>query len=385
MIEAADELLQGVKIVDSLKRMVAFSTASIYRAISAEAGIQYGLNPSVVIYDELSQTKSRELFDALDTSMAAREEPLMLIISTQSNDPQHILSQLIDDGLQGYDPTTICHLYAAPDDAEEVFTSRKVWKLANPALGDFRSLSEMRTAAKRAVRMPTFEAPFRNLYLNQRCNSESPLIPRLQWEACQNGTGIEPGAEVYLGLDLSAKTDLTALVAVTAGEEDRVKAWFWKPGETLDEHEKRDRVPYALWKRQGIIETTPGRAMEYAWVAERLGRIVQEYRVLGLAFDRWRVDDLLNAMGHAGLDCYVEDKDDARAGALRMVNWGQGYASMTQAVEALEVSVLNRTFKHDGNPCLTWNFANAVAIQDAAGNKKLDKSKTRFRIDGAVE
>lgn len=67
-----------------------------------------------------------------------------------------------------------------------------------------------------------------------------------------------------------------------------------------------------------------------------------------------------------------------------MVPWGQGYASMTQAVEAMEVSILERKLIHDGNPCLTWNVSNAMALSDAAGNRKLDKSASRFRIDGAV-
>ena len=50
--------------------------------------------------------------------MGARDEPLFVVISTQSNDPQHILSQLIDDGLSATDPTTVTHLYAVPDDAD---------------------------------------------------------------------------------------------------------------------------------------------------------------------------------------------------------------------------------------------------------------------------
>jgi phage terminase large subunit-like protein len=384
IVRAEPELAALVKIVDSTKTMVCFANGSIYRAVSAEAGTKFGLNPSVVIYDELAQARNRDLYDALDTSMAARSEPLFIVISTQSNDPQHILSQLIDDGIRGHDQTTICHLYAVPDDAENVFTDEKLWKLANPALGDFRSLPEMRTAAKRAKRMPTFEAAFRNLYLNQRVNAESPLIPRAEWIACQGDATIEPGAEIYLGLDLSGKTDLTAMVAVTAGEQDRVKAWFWKPAETLSEHEKRDRVPYGVWKAQGFIETTPGRAIQYEWVAERLGEIIRDYTVIGMAFDRWRIDDLRNAMSKIGIESYLDGKDDPQAGALRLVSWGQGYASMTQAVEALEGSVMDREFVHDGNPCLTWNFSNAMAISDAAGNRKLDKSKTRFRIDGAV-
>lgn len=384
LVRAEPELLQFIKIVDSTRTMVCMANGSVYRALSAEVGTKFGLNPTVVIYDELAQARNRDLYDALDTSMAARAEPLSIVISTQSNDPQHILSQLIDDGLNGNDPTTICHLYEVPDKAEDVFGDQKLWKLANPALGDFRSLPEMKAAAGRAKRMPTFESSFRNLYLNQRVNAESPLIPRAEWLACQGDATIEPGSEIYLGLDLSGKTDLTAMVAVSAGQDDRVKAWFWKPKDSLVEHEKRDRVPYTVWKSQGHIETTPGRAIQYDFIAERLGQIIQDYKVIGMAFDRWRIDDLLNAMGKIGIDCYVDGKDDPRAGALRMVSWGQGYASMTQAVEALESSIMDRKFIHDGNPCLTWNFSNAITISDAAGNRKLDKSKTRFRIDGAV-
>jgi phage terminase large subunit-like protein len=384
IVRADPELGGYIKIIDSTKRMVCYQNGSVYAAIAAEAGTAYGLNSSVVIYDELAQAKNRDLYDALDTSMAARREPLMIVISTQSNDPQHILSTLIDDAIKRDDPTTVCHLYAVPDDAEDVFSNEEIWKLANPALGIFRSMEEMRTAASRAERMPTFEAAFRNLYLNQRCQSTSPFIPRAEWEGCKGDATIEPGTEIYLGLDLSGKTDLTALVAVSNGEQDRVKAWFWKPKESLIEHEKRDRVPYVTWAKQGIIETTPGRAIQYDFIAERLGHIIQDYNVVGLAFDRWRIDDLMNAMSKIGVEAYIDGKDEPRADALRMVGWGQGYKDMAAAVDALEASVVDRKLVHDGNPVAVWNISNAMVVLDPAGNKKLDKSKTRFRIDFAV-
>ena len=321
----------------------------------------------------------------MDTAGAARENPLSIIISTQSNDPQHILSTLIDDGISKRDPSTICHLYEVPEtDGDNIFDDPKIWIKANPALGKFRSLTEMKTAAQRAKRMPSFESSFRNLYCNQRCQSESPFIPRSEWSACLGDAVIEHGTELYMGLDLSGKTDLTALVGITAGENERVVSWFWKPNETLKQHEKRDRVPYSVWKKQGILRTTPGRAIQYGFIAVELAEICKQYSVVGIAFDRYRIDDLMVAMAAIGLDCYVDGKDTARSGALRLVPWGQGYASMTQAVEAVEVSILERKFIHDGNPILTWNFSNTMTITDPAGNRKLDKSKTRFRIDGAV-
>jgi phage terminase large subunit-like protein len=384
IVRADQELLSYIKIVDSTKTMVCFGNGSIYRAISAEAGTKYGLNPTVVIFDELAQAKNRELYDALDTSMAARLEPLFIVISTQSNDPQHILSQLIDDGASGRDETTVCHLYAVPDDAENIFDDEKLWELANPALGDFRSLEEMRTAAQRAKRMPAFEAAFRNLYLNQRVNAVSPLIPRAEWIACQGNDIIQTKEDIYIGLDLSGKTDLTAMIAVSTGEKDKAKAWFWKPEETLIEHEKRDRVPYSVWKNQGIIKTTPGKAIQYSFIANELAQISKDYNIIGLAFDRYRIDDLISAMNAIGLDSYVDERDNRISGAIRLCKWGQGYVDMAPAVDALEVSILEKKLIHDGNPCLTWNISNAMIIADAAGNRKIDKSKTRFRIDGAV-
>jgi phage terminase large subunit-like protein len=383
MVRADPELLAMIKIVDSTKTMVCMHNGSVYRAISAEAGTKHGLNPSVVIYDELAQARTRDLYDVLDTAMGARDEPLFVVISTQSNDPQHILSQLIDDGLSATDPTTVTHLYAAPDDADP--WDETVWPLANPALDDFRSLEDMRAQAARAQRMPSFEAPFRNLYLNQRIDAKSPLIPRAEWVACQAvGPLLRLGEAVYLGLDLSATTDLTALVAVSAEDGDRVAAWFWKPGDLVRQHTDRDRAPYLDWVNAGWIEAPPGRAVDYGFVARRIAEIAADYEVQALAYDRWRIEALLRELAAIGVDDFVDGKDDARTGALRLVPWGQGWRDTAPAIDALEISVLERRFQHPGNPVLTFRFADAVSLSDASGNRKLDKSATRFRIDRAV-
>ncbi len=383
MVRADPELNAILKVVDSTKTMVCVENGSVYRAISAEAGSKHGLNPSVVIYDELAQAKSRALYDVLDTSMGARDEPLFLVISTQSNDPKHILSELIDDGLKSTEGATVTHLYAVPDEADP--WDERNWKLANPALGDFRSLKDMREQAERAQRMPSFEAPFRNLYLNQRVDARSPLIPRAEWAACSKpGGSLRMGERIYVGLDLSATTDLTAMVALSATDGDRVAAWFWKPGDLIGLHTDRDRAPYDTWVRQGWIEAPPGRAIDYGLVAQRLAEAAGEYDIVAVAYDRWRIEQLLREFNSLGVDAYIEGKEDPRAGALRLVPWGQGFRDMAPAIDALEVSILERRFEHPDNPVLTMCFANAVATMDPSGNRKLDKSATRFRIDGAV-
>ena len=173
------------------------------------------------------------------------------------------------------------------------------------------------------------------------------------------------------------------MVAVSAEDGDRVKAWFWKPNDLIADHDTRDRVPYTQWRDEGWIEAPPGRAINYGFVAQSIAEISAEHQVLGLAYDRWRIEVLLQELNAIGLDSYVESKD-ANARGLRLVPFGQGFRDMAPAIDALEISILERKFKHDGNPVLTFCFANAVAVMDPSGNRKLDKSKTRFRIDGAV-
>jgi phage terminase large subunit-like protein len=384
IIRADPELEAMLTLVDSTKTIVNYRNGSFYKSLSSEASSKHGYNPSFVIYDELAQAKKRDLYDALDTSMGAREEPLFATISTQSNDPQHILSLLIDDGITKQDPSTVVHLYAVDEKVEDIF-DESAWYAANPALGDFRSLEDMKVMAARAKRMPSFEATFRNLYLNQRINAESPLIPRAEWVGCQdNDTHLEDGEDIYLALDLSSTTDLSAAAGVSATDGDRVKSWFWKPQDTLKDHEDRDRVPYTLWEKQEVISTVPGRSIHYGFIAQWIADMYSNYHVLGIAYDRWRINDLLRELGNIGVETWVEGRDAEIPGALRLVPWGQGFKDMAPAIDALEVSILERRFKHDGNPCLTWNMSNALVLKDPSGNRKLDKSKARFRIDGAV-
>jgi phage terminase large subunit-like protein len=381
MVDAEPELGLVLRVVPSTKTIACYGNGSFYRALSAESGTKHGLNPTFVIFDELAQAKNRDLYDVLDTSMAARAEPLFLAISTQSNDPEHICSKLIDDGLSGEDPTTVCHLYAAPEECD--LEDEEAWYAANPALGDFRSFDELAVAARKAKRLPAEEPKVRNLYLNQRVSPTSTLISRTDWLACKGDARLEDGEKVYLALDLSAKVDLCALVAVSVTNGDRVAAWFFKPADYLEEHERRDRVPYGLWASQGRLEAVPGRSVHPRAVALRIAELAERFDVVGLAFDRWGIASLLREFDEVGLEAHEDEKDKIGSG-LRLVPWGQGFKDMSPAVDALETAVLHGELVHDGHPVLTWCMGNAVVVTDPAGGRKLDKTKARFRIDGAV-
>jgi len=187
MIRNDPELLAQCEIIDSQKRIVHRNSGSFYRAISAEAYSKHGFNASVVIYDELHAAPNRELWDVLATSQGARSQPLMLAISTAGYDRHSILGELYLHAQRvlenpAIDPTFLAILYEAPIGAD--WTDERVWKKANPALGDFRSLEEMRVAAARAKEIPAQENVFRRLYLNQWTEQASRWIALTSWDAC---------------------------------------------------------------------------------------------------------------------------------------------------------------------------------------------------------
>lgn len=393
MIESSPALLSKLKIIDSSKtinvRVTGITAAgSKFKALSSEAGTKHGLNPSFVVYDELAQSKNRELLSALLTSQGARKEPLFLTISTQNNDPTHPLSEMIDDGLNSGDPSVVCHLYAAEDDCD--LLDQKQWRAANPALGDFRSFEELESLARQADRLPSNEAEFRLLYLNQRVSLHAPIIARGDWVKCEarpstkpvnlkalnSKLDFAPKEEIYLGLDMSKTTDLTALLGVSAHEGSRIKSWYWKPEGYLEEHTKRDRTRYDVYAKEGMLLTSPGRVINPRDIAVKIIELCETYTVLGLAFDRARMAEVLR---------YFADQDFlASDGGLRLVPWGQGFIGFAPAVTALEHAVLMDELKHDGHPLTTFCMMNALAVGDEAGNRKLDKKASRFRIDGAV-
>lgn len=383
IVDREPVLRAKIDVIPSTKTMVARPTGSIYRAVSAEAGTKHGYAPSVVIYDELAQAKNRDLYDVLDTSFGSRDEPLFITISTQSNDPEHILSKLIDDGLAKTDPTIVCHLHAADEDCE--LDDEAQWDKANPALGKFRDREDLVAAIRKAMRMPAEEPKVRNLFLNQRVSPVAPLISRVEWMQCAGRVEFADNEEVYLGLDLSSVVDLTALVIGSASDPARIQALFWKPLEHLREHSARDfgagTARYEEWRAAGHLRTSPGRSIDPEVVALAIAELHQRYKIKGLAYDRWRIEDLLREFDKVGLKAY---RDDQKGDGLRLVPWGQGFKDMAPAIDALEKAVLEGKLVHSNNPILNWNVANAVAMMDPAGNRKLDKDKSTFRIDGAV-
>jgi phage terminase large subunit-like protein len=368
-----------VGIRDTAKQIYCGELGTLYRALSAEAKTAYGLSPVFIVHDELGQVRGprSELYEALETATGAQESPLSVIISTQAPNEGDLLSILIDDAASDFDPRVVLSLHTAPENLDP-FEDETI-RLANPAFGDFLNPEEVRAMAADAKRMPSRMPEYRNLVLNQRVNMHSPLIGKDEWLKCRGSVRFTDGEPVYLALDLSSVDDLTALVMLSAEDGDRVLPFIWKPTEVLEPHGTRDTFDYRQRAKEGDLLTIAGRTIDPDVIAKKVAELHKRYRILGLAYDRWRIDEFLKSLDGLGIEA-----QKGEGPGLRLIDWGQGYASMAPAVDAFERSVLERRLVHPGNLVLTWNVANAVVSTDPAGNRKLDKAKARFRVDGAV-
>lgn len=373
MVRMSPDLASVVVIRDTAKELLCPELGSIYKALSADAATKYGLSPALVIHDELGQVKGSrdELYEALETASAAQESPLSIVISTQAPTDADLLSLLVDDALTGADPRLKVALHSAPLDMDPF--SDEAIRLANPHFDVFMNQDEVRRQAQDAKRLPSREAAYRNLILNQRVEATSPFVSRATWQENGAQPGDIEGCDVWGGLDLSSVSDLTALVLVSSDGD--VVPSFWLPSDGLAEKSRADRVPYDVWASNELLLTTPGRAIEYEYVAEYLRGVFDRHNVRAIAFDRYNMRFLKPWLERVG---FTEDELE------RFVEFGQGFISMSPAIRELESRLLSKKLKHGNHPVLTMCAANAVAVSDPAGNRKFDKKKASGRIDGMV-
>lgn len=373
IVRMSPTLSAMVTVKDSGKQLVCGKYGTHYRALSADASTAFGLSPIFTVHDELGQVRGprSELYDALETASAAHDAPLSIVISTQAPTDSDLLSLLIDDALSKADPTIKAELCTASQDLDPF--SEEAIRAANPHFDDFMNKEEVFRMAANAQRLPSRESEYRNLILNQRVEARSPFITRSIWQENGDVPASIEDKPVWGGLDLSATADLTALTLVSGAGD--VHCTFWLPDEGLAEKSRTDRVPYDLWRDQGFLQTCPGRAIEYEFVAHQLKRLFDTCKVQAIAFDRYNIKFLRPWLEKVG---FTEKELE------RFVEFGQGYVSMSPAIRELEARLLARKLKHGNHPVLTMCAANATVVSDPAGNRKFTKQKATGRIDGMV-
>ena len=379
MVRMCPALNKRVKILASQKRIVYMPTNSFYQVLSAEAYSKHGFNIHGVVFDELHTQPNRKLFDVMTKGSGdARMQPLYFLITTAGTDTNSICyeqHQKAKDILEGrkIDRTFYPVIYGAEDDAD--WTSPKVWKQANPSLGETIGMEKVVAACESARQNPGEENAFRQLRLNQWVKQAVRWMPMEKWDACNfpfDASELE-GRVCYGGLDLSSTTDITAFVLVfpPIDEDDKyyILPFFWLPEDTLPLRVHRDHVPYDVWERQGYLLTTEGNVVHYGFIENFIEELGQRFNIREIAFDRWGA---------------VQMSQNLEGLGFTMVQFGQGYKDMSPPTKELMRLTLNKMIAHGGHPVLRWMMDNIFIKRDPAGNIKPDKEKSTEKIDGAV-
>lgn len=354
------------------------STASKFEPLGRDSNSLDGLNVHGAIMDEVHAWKIRLLWDVIETATGARLQPLIVAITTAGFNRQsicwdlHVYLKKVLSGLV-IDDEFFGLIFTLDDEAE--LDDEDAWIKANPNLGVSIKKDELRSKIKRAKETPAQLNAVLRLRLNMWTQAETRWIHPEKWAACSAGGNEESlaGRRCYGGLDLSSTTDISSLVLVfppieTAGLYE-VVCRFWIPEENMTERSRRDRVPYDAFARENLVFPTPGNVIDYAWIIDQIDKDAKTFDLQEIAFDRWGATKIIQDIEELGLP---------------VVQFGQGYASMSAPMKELEKLIIGKKLGHGGNRVLSWMADNVVAIQDPAGNIKPDKGKSIEKIDGIV-
>lgn len=382
IINMVPELSSVISITESTKLLTNVLNGSTFKALSSEGRSKHGFSSRLTVADEVHTfANDDELLSVMETSMGAYgKEGLFIIIGTQSPDDNSIMSQWVDyaNGVNDgsiKDDSFAGFVWAAPEDAD--IWDEAVWYACNPAMvAGFRSYDEMKQTAERAKELGGAKtAQFRNLYLNQRIDSTNPFISKEAWLANDKPVDLEifKTNPCYGGLDLSRRGDLTAFVLACIDDDGElhILVWCWTPKNLLKQHQQSDKAPYLQWAKDGYLETPPGNSIGYDWVAAKLNELENEYNIININYDRYKIDELQRELEREGISLPLEPL-------------GQGYKDFSPCMDDLEHVIAEHELHHGGHPVLTWCISNTVVDEDPAGNRKMNKQKSFGRIDPAV-
>lgn len=376
--DVAKQMVEGEPALacrsDVFKRAIVIpETGSSYRVLSSDAYTKHGLNCHYIGADELHCWPGRDLWDTLVTSTGARRQPLTVVTTTAGYDRHSLCFELYDyavkvrDGIIR-DDAFLPVLFEAEDGDD--WKDPATWAKAHPGYGVTVSHDYFEAECAKAQATPAYENSFRRLLLNQWTEQESRWLSVEAWDACAGTLPDLAHAECWAGLDLASTTDITALVLAFPREDGLVLVpHFWIPEDRMRERVRRDRVPYDVWVREGLVTATPGAVTDYDRIRADIHLIAERYRIREIAFDRWNATQLATQLQGDG---------------FALVGFGQGFASMSGPAKELERRVLGRELRHDGNPVLRWMVSNVTVSMDPAGNLKPDRAKSTEKIDGVV-
>lgn len=376
MIEHSPSLKKRTKVLT--KNISIPQTSSKMEMLGRDSESMEGINPSAAIIDEYHVWKNNEVFENIQSATVNRTQPLVVIITTAGRDktlPCFGYRSLIIEILKGIktQDDTFGIIYT-PDEKDD-WKNPDTWKKANPNYGVSVIPSRFKSEFEGAVNDPRKEVSFKTKNLNLWVDAPEVWIPDDKWQLCQHGITSEDlkGKACYWGLDLASHIDINALGLFFPDVKGYpvFKLYYWIPEAKVEE--KKDRVDYATWVKQGRIKTTPGDVIDIDSMVADIMKITREYQCLGLAFDPAKAyHGVIQGLIKEG---FPEDKLD---------EYKQDKMNMSGPSKEFERMAMSAQLDHMNDPVLRWMLGNVQLYSDINENIKPDKKRSRDKIDGII-
>ena len=346
------------------------------KTLTSDGGSNHGLNPSLILGDEIhawNEVKGPDLWEALRTSMAARDSKMVAITTAGGAysfaHKWHEYAVRVQEQPE-IDPSWLTIIYGAQDHEDP--HDPKVWAKANPSLGvtvSMRYLEELSNTAKHDE--PTLLS-LRKLHLNQWAGSAQPYIELAKWLKCTNKKKDIKNWRCFLGVDLAAVNDFTAYaILFFNGEEFHTVQTY-----QITEHgmkKRKNKYPNLVqnWIKNGNLEIVKGEVTTTAHRVAMIERLMESYPVEGIFFDPWNAAETVDHMRQ-------------RYGKNFCFEVRQSALMLNEPMKLLYRSVVTGNLTHDGNPVTAWMIANTSLIVDKNDNWTFSKDKAPDRIDGTA-
>lgn len=383
----AKRLVQSSKLKGRIKVQVANmhqeASASKLEPLGADHDSTDGLNPNVVVVDEMHAMKDRGMLDVMETATGARLQPMMYEITTFGFElvspwgDQNDYANKILEGVLVDEAFFTFTTHADPDDDWQApETARK----ANPNYGISVNPEDLSGKVRKAKGIPSAAATYKIKHLNVAASVSNPCLSVDGWRKGQHPTWTAEDMaheSCFVGIDLASKLDLCCLSFVfppAPGRPSwRVLQHIWTPAETLADRAHRDRAPYDVWRDAGWLTATPGTQIDHQLIRAVLKDARDRFDIERIGFDPWHADTLITQL--------VLEDGFAETQVLAVP---QTYAGMSSACLKMQAEVTSGMVDARGCPVTAWAVSNVVANQDGKENLMFAKGKSRGRIDPVI-
>lgn len=363
------------KRVDSLVYHLRFKQHSILKPLANNPDKLDGLNPSFAIIDESHSHPNRDLFNIMDSGMKARENPLLLEISTagfRKDYPFYNQLELAKKVLNGdlEQDNTFYALYTLDDESE--LEKPETWIKSNPALGTILDLDTLIEDMNKSKLVASDFNSFVVKNLNFYTENLHSWIDDEFYKKVFTDFDLESlkGSKAFLGIDLAATRDLAALVVLIEKDDFLyVQSEHFIP-QNPSVLIRKNGLDLTDWINAGYITQTENNTIDYDYIAERIAWYVENFEVVSLGYDQWNSSQIISQLQlNLGLFC---------------VRCPQTVGFFNTPLRFIEKYIIEEKISMSRNPVLRWMFRNVILFSDGNGNIKAMKNKSLDSIDGVV-